>query len=108
MPAHKLSEQERQRVLYVCQEARFADLPPAQIMPHLADKASYLASESSFYRILRAAKEQQHRCRAKAPQATVAQGPNEVTSWGVTYLPSQVCGMFFYICTPSSICSAAS
>ncbi|ATD63388.1 hypothetical protein CNX70_26935 [Janthinobacterium svalbardensis] len=28
-PAHKLSEQERQRVLDVCHEARFADLPPA-------------------------------------------------------------------------------
>lgn len=102
VPAHKLSEQERQRVLDVCHEARFADLPPAQIVPRLADEGIYLASESSFYRILRAAQEQQHRGRAKAPQATepqrhVAYGPNEVWSWDVTYLPSQVRGMFFYL-----------
>ena len=101
-PAHKLSEQERQRVLDVCHEARFADLPPAQIVPRLADEGTYLASESSFYRILRAAQEQQHRGRAKAPQSTepqrhVAHGPNEVWSWDVTYLPSQVRGMFFYL-----------
>ena len=56
-PAHKLSEQERQRVLDVCHEPRFADLPPAQIVPRLADEGTYLASESSFYRILRAAQE---------------------------------------------------
>ncbi|QYG09528.1 DDE-type integrase/transposase/recombinase [Janthinobacterium sp. PAMC25594] len=101
-PAHKLSEQERQRVLDVCHEARFADLPPAQIVPRLADEGTYLASESTFYRILRAAQEQQHRGRTKAPQATepqrhVAHGPNEVWSWDVTYLPSQVRGMFFYL-----------
>ena len=101
-PAHKLSEQERQRVLDVCHEARFADLPPAQIVPRLVDEGTYLASESSFYRIPRAAQEQQHRGRAKAPQVTepqrhVAHGPNEVWSWDVTYLPSQVRGMFFYL-----------
>lgn len=39
-PAHKLSEQERQRMLDVCREARFADLPPAQIMPRLADEGT--------------------------------------------------------------------
>lgn len=101
-PAHKLSEQERQRMLDVCREARFADLPPAQIMPRLADEGTYLASESSCYRILRAAQKQQHRGRAKAPQSSepqrhVAHGPNEVWSWDVTYLPSQVRGMFFYL-----------
>src|SRR5471032_1135886 len=102
VPAHKLSAQERKRVLDVCHEARFADLPPAQIVPRLADEGAYLASESSFYRIRRAVKEQQHRDRAKAPQASepqrhVAHGPNEVWSWDVTYLPSQVRSMFFYL-----------
>jgi len=101
-PAHKLSEQERQRVLEVCHEPRFADLPPAQIVPRLADEGVYLASESSFYRILRAAQEQHHRGRAKAPHASapqrhVAHGPNEVWSWDITYLPSRVRGMFFYL-----------
>lgn len=58
----------------------------------------YVASESSSYRVLRAAQEQHHRGRAKAssktePQRHVAHGPNELWSWGVTYLPSQVHGL---------------
>lgn len=101
-PSHKLNEQERKQVLEVCHEPRFADLPPAQIVPRLADEGVYLASESSFYRILREQQEQQHRGRAKAPtssepQRHVAHGPNEVWSWDVTYLPSPVRGMFFYL-----------
>ena len=56
-------------MLDVCHEARFADLPPAQIVPHLADEGTYLAPESSFYRILRAAQEQQHRGRARRRRA---------------------------------------
>lgn len=101
-PANKLTEQEREQVLAVCHDPRFADLPPAQIVPCLADEGVYIASESSFYRILRNAQEQHHRGRAKAPVASepqrhVARGPNEVWSWDVTYLPSQVRGMFFYL-----------
>ncbi len=101
-PSHKLSEQERQQMLKVCHELRFADLPPAQIVARLADEGVYLASESSFYRVLRTMQEQQHRGRAKSPQVSepqrhVAHGPNEVWSWDVTYLPSKVRGMFFYL-----------
>lgn len=102
VPAHKLSDEEREQVLAICHEPRFTDLPPAQIVPRLADEGVYIASESSFYRVLRAAHAQHHRGRAKAPSATepqrhVAYGPNEVWSWDVTYLPSQVRGMFFYL-----------
>ena len=59
-PAHALSPEERQAVLDVCNSQEFASLPPSQIVPRLADQGRYLASESSFYRILRAA-DQQHR-----------------------------------------------
>ena len=49
--------------------ARFqADLPPAQIVPRLADEGIYLASESSFHRVLRDAGQNAHRGRAKRPQ----------------------------------------
>ncbi|WP_157751306.1 hypothetical protein [Janthinobacterium svalbardensis] len=56
----------------------------------------------TLYRILRAVQEQQHPGRATAPQVIepqrhVAHGPNEVRSWVVTSLPSQVRGIFFYL-----------
>lgn|SRR5258707_831080 len=81
---------------------RFADLPPTQIVPILADEGTYLASESTFYRLLHAHGAQHARGRAarrsrKAAPAHVARAPNEVWCWDVTYLPSQVRGMFFYL-----------
>jgi len=38
----------------VANEPRFADMPPARIVPMLADEGQYIASESSFQRVLRA------------------------------------------------------
>lgn len=51
-PANKLNPEERQRVLDICHEPTYASMAPGQIVPRLADKGYYLASESSFYRIL--------------------------------------------------------
>ncbi len=45
-PAHKLSEAEGEAIVAVCNEPRFASLPPSQIVPRLADEGCYLASES--------------------------------------------------------------
>ena len=67
-PAHALSEAERAAILALANEPRFAALPPAQIVPRLADEGRYLASESSFYRVLKAQGQMQHRGRAKAPE----------------------------------------
>lgn len=66
-PTNKLSAEDRATVLAVCHEPTFASLPPAQIVPRLADQGEYLASESSFYRILREANEQHHRGRSQPP-----------------------------------------
>ena len=68
-PAHALSETERAEILAVANEPRFAELPPARIVPALADEGSYIASESSFYRVLRAHHQIRHRGRAHAPTA---------------------------------------
>ncbi|MDH6147076.1 hypothetical protein OKW46_000998 [Paraburkholderia sp. WSM4179] len=54
-PSNKLSETYRQLILEVANSAEFASLPPSQIVPSLADRGVYLASESSFYRVLRSA-----------------------------------------------------
>ncbi|WP_231597838.1 helix-turn-helix domain-containing protein [Synechococcus sp. CBW1002] len=49
---HRLSQQERQQILAVCNEPPYASLPPTQIVPALADQGEFLASESSSYRVL--------------------------------------------------------
>jgi len=47
--AHRLSHQELQWILVVCNQPHYALLPPAQIVPDLADQGEFLASGSSFY-----------------------------------------------------------
>ncbi len=101
-PSNKLTEAERAEVLRVVNEPRFASRPPTQIVPSLADEGKYLASESSFYRILREANQLKHRGRARAPQARAvprhcAQAPNQLYAWDITYLPGPIQGMFFFL-----------
>jgi putative transposase len=102
-PAHALSEDERAHILKVANEPRFAEVPPARIVPMLADEGVYLASESSFHRVLRAAGQAAHRGRAKAPQRSrpptthVATAPNQVWCWDMTFLPMVVAGCWFYL-----------
>jgi putative transposase len=69
LPSHALSVAERAQLLCVANEARFAAVPPARIVPMLADEGVYLASESSFARVLRANGQSRHRGRATAPHA---------------------------------------
>lgn len=52
--AHALSEDERAKLMSVANEARFCAVPPARIVPMLTDEGMYLASESTFARVLRA------------------------------------------------------
>lgn len=102
-PAHALSADERTQVLQVANEARFADVPPARIVPILADEGIYVASESTFSRVLRAAGQTAHRGRAKAPRKTrpptthIATAPRQVWCWDMTYLPAKVAGRWFYL-----------
>ena len=65
VPANKLSEDERQQILTVCNTPVYSHLPPYQIVPRLADQGIYLASESSFYRILKAENQLTHRGNVK-------------------------------------------
>lgn len=102
-PANKLSTEERQRVLEICHQPEYASLPPGQIVPRLADQGHYIASESSFYRILHEADEQHHRGRSRKPrtfsppQGYCATGRNQVWSWDITWLPAPIRGLFFYL-----------
>ena len=62
---HALSLAERGQLLCVANEPRFAAVLPARIVPMLADEGVYLASESTFARVLRANGQSRHRGRAK-------------------------------------------
>jgi len=102
-PPNKLSEMERQRLLKVANEPEYANLPPCKIVPHLADKGCYLASEATFYRVLKDEKQLSHRQSSKPigtvrrPRALVASAPNQIYCWDITYLPSTVRGLFYYL-----------
>jgi putative transposase len=102
-PKHALSETERAQVLAVANEPRFAAVPPARIVPMLADDGIYLASESTFSRVLKAHGQTTHRSRAKAPKAGrpptthIATSPRQVWCWDMTYLPAQVLGRWFHL-----------
>jgi putative transposase len=102
VPANRLSEAERQRVLAVVNSDEFRDLSPRQIVPRLADRGQYLASEATVYRILRAEGQLTHRAAARPAAARgqrehVATAPNRVWSWDITYLRSPVRGVFYYL-----------
>ena len=102
-PTNKLTALERQRILKVANEPEYATCSPNQIVPKLADQGLYIASESSFYRVLKAANQLNHRQKAKPtrqikkPRAITATVPNQLYSWDITYLPTCVRGIFVYL-----------
>lgn len=100
-PANKLSDTERRKVVAVATSVEFRDQSPKQIVPILATRGEYVASESTFYRVLRAVNMQHHRGRARPPTARphehVANGPWQVASWDITYLRSHLRGAFYYL-----------
>jgi len=102
VPSHALSEAERARIIAVANEPRFAETPPARIVPALADEGIYIASESSFHRVLRAHGQMNRRGRAQPPRTSrpptthIATRPGDVWCWDVTFLPAQIQGCWFY------------
>ncbi len=102
VPANKLSVSERARIIEIADSEEFRELSPKQIVPLLADRGEYVASESSFYRVLREAAQMAHREPSKAatrarPREYVADGPGQCWSWDITYLRSPVRGAFYYL-----------
>jgi putative transposase len=102
-PSTKFTQSEREQIIKVANEPEYAALSPSKIVPKLADEGRYIASESSFYRVLKAAHQLSHRHKAKPtrtvikPKALTASGPNQIYSWDITYLPTQVRGIFLYL-----------
>jgi putative transposase len=100
-PANSLSAVERQRIVTVATSPRFRDKSPTQIVPLLADEGCYIGSESTIYRVLRAAKLQTRRGRQRPVTSRLrehaADGPWQLASWDITYLRSHQRGAFFFL-----------
>lgn len=102
-PRNKFSAGERAQMKTVLTSKEFADLPPTQIVPTLADRGEYVGSESSFYRLLHEESLAAHRGRAAPakqrhrPKEFIATGPNEIWSWDITYLNTVIRGQYFYL-----------
>ena len=94
-----LSDAERQAVLSVLHEPRFADQPPAQVYAKLLDEGRYLCSVRTMHRLLARAGESGER-RLQRPKThhpvprLVADAPNVVWSWDITKLSTWAKGVF--------------
>lgn len=99
-PPNALTDGERASVLGVLHSERFVDRAPAQAWATLLDEGTYLASESTMYRLLRADGEVRERRRqATHPPRTVpelvADGPIRVWSYDATALRGPTRGVWY-------------
>jgi putative transposase len=96
-----LSAAEKQRVLAVLHEPRFADLAPAEVYATLLDEGVYLCSERTMYRVLAEnAEVRERRNQLRHPRHPVpevhATRPNELWSWDITKLLGPTKWTYFY------------
>lgn len=109
-PKNKLDSEEIEAILNVVNSEEYKDKPVSQIVPDLADKGIYIASESTFYRVLKSNKMQTHRGLSKEPSKReipthIATGPNQVWVWDITYLKGAIKGSFYYLYLVSDLWS---
>ena len=101
-PLNKLSCEERTKIIDTCCSEKYAYMPPCQIVPALADEGTYIASESTFYRVLKEEKMQYHCGRSQEPgkhskpTSYTATSVNQVWTWDITYLNGPIKGRFYY------------
>jgi transposase InsO family protein len=101
---NKLSDLEEEKIITTCCNDRFKDLTPYEIVPILAEEGRYLASESTVYRVLKKAGLLKHRSnlrRSKQRKKEIievkAEGINQIWSWDITYLKTNVRGKYLYL-----------
>jgi len=99
---HKLTEEEKANIVSISCSPEFKDNYPPEIVAKLAEKGLYIASEASFYRVLKEKRLLTHRRRSKVPvkrrkPRLVATEPNQVYSWDITWLKTDVAGLYYYL-----------
>lgn len=101
-PPRSLSPEERQDVLSLLHEPRFADQAPAQVVATLLDEGKYSCSERTMYRILsdnrevRERRDQLRHPNYAAPEL-MATRPNELWSWDITRLLGPTKWTYYYL-----------
>lgn len=104
-PSNKLSKEERQSIINVMNSPDFANMTAVQAVVTLADRGIYIASESTFYRVLKAEDQNAHRGKSKkatnitGPETFVATGPNQVWTWDITWIDTYVKGKYYKLYT---------
>jgi len=101
-PANKLPLAVRNEIIKVATSKEFVNESPWVIVAKLADREKYLASESSFYKVLKEHSLLTHRGKERAhthtrPTPLVATRPNQIWSWDITYIRSSVTGIYYYL-----------
>lgn len=101
-PVNKLTLEEKQEILNVCNSEEFASKTPCEIVPILADRGIYIASESTFYKVLNETNQLTHRGREHKKQKRSisthkASAPNQVWMWDITYLNGPIKGKHYYL-----------
>jgi putative transposase len=102
LPRNSLTDAERAKIIAVMTSPENAGISPKQLVPQLADRGIYLASESTLYRLQRrlgAGTRRRRLTHAHVTRAVTvhrAGRPNQVWSWDITYLPTVVRGRFLY------------
>jgi putative transposase len=97
-----LPPEERQQVLAILNDERFADLPPTEVYATLLDEGKYICSIRTMYRILhehaevRERRRQLRHPRYAAPEL-LATRPNQLWSWDITKLKGPVKWTYFYL-----------
>lgn len=98
----KLSEIETQMVIDIACDKQYKDLTPYEIVAILAENGDYIASERTFYRILKDFNLLHHRGNNKPksktgkPAELKATGPDQVWCWDITYLRTHIYGLYYY------------
>lgn len=98
----KLTEEEQSAILNICCDDKHKDMNPYQIHANLLDKGIYIASISSFYRVLREKGLVKHRGNSRPaykhnrPPEKKATGPNQVWCWDITWVKTEIRGIFLY------------
>jgi putative transposase len=97
---NKLTDDEADMILGVLRSERFVDLSPAQVFHVLLDEGVYLASVSTFYRLLRVNGEVRERRRQathppRVRPELVARRPLVVWSWDITKLRGPKRGEYY-------------